>query len=331
MPINAEQFGELKKDGDFQRDLKSVYSVLTNLDGHITYEMTLHPEKNTEENLNSAKELHDIVTIFENLNDDHADFYGGFGNSARDLARTSKAAPFFENVTFDGKPVFQCIIDFMEAKGFKEDIPEFKQHLVNLNSSMQLGLENTKLKNDLPELGSKVKEDGLEDLQRMFSTRTRRLYVNSPEYNRAKLALDRYVEARKNGNVPADTEKELRTAMNIYVDKVSNHGTKSIDQMSHGYGAARLAAGRGVLDFLDKEANIQKEEELVGIDDNDNAREKANSEKVKELKYIELYNKQYGEIRTQEGQDRRKRAADHALEETRKEARKGPEIEAPNL
>ncbi len=48
---------------------------------------------------------------------------------------------------------------------------------------------------------------------------------------------------------------------------------------------------------------------------------------MKELKYIELYNKQYGEIRTQEGQDRRKRAADHALEETRKEARKGPEIE----
>ena len=190
-------------------------------------------------------------------------------------------------------------------------------------------------------------EDGnkLQELTSMFSTRTSRLYINSSEYKQAKADLDRYLTARmvleanyaeavniaRTGGSQlnmnrtmqkrpglekeaADAEKALRQSMTKYVNKVSKNGTKTIDQMSHGYGAARLTAGNGVLEFLDKYGlgsaaqpyNTQKASPVY----------KDNNEKIRETSFAKLYAEQ--RTKNESGTDRKKKAADAALKQTQK-------------
>ena len=181
----------------------------------------------------------------------------------------------------------------------------------------------------------------LKDLQTMFSTRSGRLAVNSSEYRKAKADLDTYVKAREDlqknyKNALEDTlytndkarldnykaerkvleakcaeaEKNLKTSMTAYVKHASKNGTKSIDQMSHGYGAARLASGNGVLEFLDRNNKAAQRSRQ-------NAPQKRQAERAKEISYRDLYtqNRKANEA----GKDRRTKAANAALDNVKKE------------
>ncbi len=192
-------------------------------------------------------------------------------------------------------------------------------------------------------------DDELHALNDMFKTRTRRLYGNSSEYKRANRALDAYIEGRRvlrqeliaiqdqynlpeNANVRDSNDRlrnrmltaldsfrqletELKNAMQHYVDKKTGGneqevGAKQVADMYHGYGAARLTAAKGLLDHL---KSIRGQE----IIRNDAERDLHSVE----TSFRELFNEKYREIRTET--DRRKRSADHALEEIKRRRREG--------
>ena len=194
-------------------------------------------------------------------------------------------------------------------------------------------------------------DDELHALNDMFKTRTRRLYGNSSEYKRANRALDAYIEGRRvlrqeliaiqeqynlpeNANVRDSNDRlrnrmltaldsfrqletELKNAMQHYVNKKTGGneqevGAKQVADMYHGYGAARLTAAKGLLDHL---KSIRGQE----IIRNDAERDLHSVE----TSFRKLFNDKYREIRTET--DRRKRSADHALEEIKRRRREGRE------
>lgn len=188
-------------------------------------------------------------------------------------------------------------------------------------------------------------DNELNALKDMFKTRTRRLYINSSEYRRANRALDAYVRARselrsvlvglqaeylqpenaagrmsnadiRDSLVDAvnrfrQSETELKNAMQNYVvkktgDQPDEVGNKQIYDMRHGYGAARLAAAKGLLEHLNS---------LRGVA----AKEKSMDEEYlhsAETSFRKLYNEKYGQIRNES--DRRKRSSNHALREVKR-------------
>ena len=194
-------------------------------------------------------------------------------------------------------------------------------------------------------------DDELHALNDMFKTRTRRLYGNSSEYKRANRAQDAYIKGRRvlrqelialqeqynlpeNANVRDSNDRlrnrmltaldsfrqletELKNAMQHYVDKKTGGneqevGAKQVADMYHGYGAARLTAAKGLLDHL---KSIRGQE----IIRNDAERDLHSVE----TSFRKLFNDKYREIRTET--DRRKRSADHALEEIKRRRREGRE------
>ncbi len=108
----------------------------------------------------------------------------------------------------------------------------------------------------------------------------------------------------------AEAEKALKTSMTAYVKHASNDGKKTIDQMSHGYGAARLASGNGILEFLDRnnQAALQAR------------RSKRGDARNREISFQTLYKE--NRKANENGKDRKTRAANAALDQVKKDKNK---------
>lgn len=192
------------------------------------------------------------------------------------------------------------------------------------------------------------RDQKLSQMAYMFNTRTRRLYINSSEYNRAKNALDDYMQARTglrsrletlkneymleaNGilgqrrptpEIMADVrrayqefqtkEAALRDAMKDYVSRKTKGengeiGNKKVEDMKHGYGAARLVAAKDVLGFLDSQR---------GRPD----LRRSGQEPVTETSFKYLFETKYELTNGRREKDRRKKSADYALDNVKYEA-----------
>ena len=146
----------------------------------------------------------------------------------------------------------------------------------------------------------------------------------------AALKSGRQLDVNQVSSKRADLEKKLREAentlrtnMTTYVNKVSRNGTKSIEEMSHGYGAARLAGGNGVLGFLDKHGITTAVTRQSGIQ-RDSRVFKNDEAKVRETDYREMFMKE--RAKNEAGKDRRKKAADTSLNETKRKAKEAEKL-----
>ena len=170
--------------------------------------------------------------------------------------------------------------------------------------------------------------------------------LNTSEYTRAKDLLDSYMEQRdrlkslekkclvnyRNGTLTEEMEIDLRSAtsllnhlegklheaMTTYVSKKTKGenemiGNKSIEDMKQGAGAARLAGGKAILEYIDK---IQGKEPVLD--------QRLQDEKVKETNFTRLYNQSKQAEPARNKRDHAENALRTIKEQKKQQADNGP-------